>query len=207
MEAQSKPDSERLCRFCFENTLTVKNPLISPCDCKGSQQFIHLQCLNRWRQLNPSMNMSTCFVCKTQYTIECIYLLEKLPKNTLLYKPLQYPYVWYTLHHYVAIVMSLSINNNDRTVSMYSLLWNQELVFHGLFMLFVVYHFQVHKKKRYIDHWGREYRWIAFPFHFFLLFLCYMNNTSWAILTSGLYLPIFWKTHVQILQEINEEDS
>ncbi len=40
------------CRFCLleEDTSTIhKNPLISPCDCKGSLKYVHLDCLTRWQ--------------------------------------------------------------------------------------------------------------------------------------------------------------
>ncbi|CAH1759270.1 5352_t:CDS:2, partial [Entrophospora sp. SA101] len=29
-----------------------KNKLISPCRCKGSLQYVHLECLNKWRKSN-----------------------------------------------------------------------------------------------------------------------------------------------------------
>ena len=37
-----------LCRVCYGDENTVENPLISPCICKGSMQYIHYICLKSW---------------------------------------------------------------------------------------------------------------------------------------------------------------
>jgi hypothetical protein len=206
MELNSKPNSERSCRFCFEATITLANPLVSPCECKGSQQFIHLYCLNRWRQQNPSTNMINCFVCKTPYTIELIYRLEQLPQLTYLYLPLQYPYVWFIIYHYVAMVFSVSLQSH-KNISPVEQMKDYELLFHGLFFLFALFHFKVNKKSKYLRHWGREYRWVAFPFHLLILFFSSYYPNSYTLLTSGLYLPIHWRTHIMILREMNIEDN
>lgn len=43
------------------------NPLITPCLCKGSLEFVHRQCLERW--LNES-NQNKCDICQYQYIVE-----------------------------------------------------------------------------------------------------------------------------------------
>lgn len=55
------------CRFCHETTDTKSNPLITPCLCKGSLEFVHRQCLERW--LNES-NQNKCDICQYQYLVE-----------------------------------------------------------------------------------------------------------------------------------------
>lgn len=40
--------NEHSCRVCLNNEETVENPLISPCFCKGSMKFIHLECAQKW---------------------------------------------------------------------------------------------------------------------------------------------------------------
>lgn len=42
-------DDEKICRFCFEGE--EEGPLISPCDCRGDQKYVHLQCLRRWQRM------------------------------------------------------------------------------------------------------------------------------------------------------------
>ena len=45
---------EKKCRFCFE----IKEPLISVCECKGTNKWIHEKCLKEW-QLYTILNQST----------------------------------------------------------------------------------------------------------------------------------------------------
>ena len=37
------------CRICMENNMSdPNNPLINPCDCRGTQGLIHVDCLRHW---------------------------------------------------------------------------------------------------------------------------------------------------------------
>ena len=38
-------EEEKLCRFCFEGE--EEGELLSPCNCKSGQQYVHLKCLRR----------------------------------------------------------------------------------------------------------------------------------------------------------------
>ncbi|XP_046823419.1 E3 ubiquitin-protein ligase MARCHF3 [Vespa crabro] len=51
-----------VCRICHTNT--VKEPLVSPCRCKGTLAYVHLSCLERW--LNQSCR-SYCELCHYQF--------------------------------------------------------------------------------------------------------------------------------------------
>ncbi|OXU23703.1 hypothetical protein TSAR_004234 [Trichomalopsis sarcophagae] len=58
------PDSRSsLCRICRASSWT-KEPLISPCRCKGTQAHVHLSCLERW--LNQSCR-NYCELCSFRY--------------------------------------------------------------------------------------------------------------------------------------------
>jgi len=39
---------EKICRICLESECIKENPLIVPCNCKGTMQYVHLNCLKRW---------------------------------------------------------------------------------------------------------------------------------------------------------------
>ena len=41
-------DEDVLCRFCWDNTNTVENPLLSVCKCSGGVGFVHYTCLKYW---------------------------------------------------------------------------------------------------------------------------------------------------------------
>jgi hypothetical protein len=69
---------ERACRYCFGDD--SEGPLISPCDCKGGQKYVHLDCLRRWQRMvlvsqstHPAFQRDderhqVCNVCKGKYT-------------------------------------------------------------------------------------------------------------------------------------------
>ena len=38
------------CRICFMTENTQNNPLISPCDCRGTLKYVHQNCLQHWRE-------------------------------------------------------------------------------------------------------------------------------------------------------------
>ena len=95
----------KTCRFCYEqeteeNTEASNpfgiiskekkqiNPLLSPCDCKGSIQYIHKQCLKKWVNKSHQTNIK-CSICKSDYTSKrvkrkFVHLVFKLLR--LLYK-------------------------------------------------------------------------------------------------------------------------
>jgi hypothetical protein len=62
-------DDEKTCRFCLESTTTEKNQLVSPCNCKGSIEYIHTKCLLRWRISNLNNIINNCSICKSYFNI------------------------------------------------------------------------------------------------------------------------------------------
>lgn len=48
------------CRYCFESN----GNLISPCDCSGSQLFVHIACIKEWMELSGQIN---CRICGSQF--------------------------------------------------------------------------------------------------------------------------------------------
>ena len=57
------------CRICFEEDY-IEN-FITPCLCRGTNKYVHEQCLQNWRIMaeNPN-NVTTCPSCKFKYIIE-----------------------------------------------------------------------------------------------------------------------------------------
>ena len=47
--------SLEVCRICYDSGEEA-NPLISPCKCSGSMQYVHLQCLRKWMDGRLSVN-------------------------------------------------------------------------------------------------------------------------------------------------------
>ena len=77
----AEPDDEEdevLCRYCFEGP--EAGELLSPCECKGGQKWVHLSCLRRWQRMvlvsqptHPAFyerdpRHHECNVCKSKFT-------------------------------------------------------------------------------------------------------------------------------------------
>lgn len=69
---------EMQCRICLLEGNQEGDPLISPCECKGSIKFVHVQCLRHW--INGRLNLNSeqqrsafffkqiyCELCKVPY--------------------------------------------------------------------------------------------------------------------------------------------
>jgi putative AlgH/UPF0301 family transcriptional regulator len=61
----------KLCRICLEEE-AQGDVLISPCNCKGTQEFVHKSCLIKWQevaiaQANPRRAFA-CSVCKSVFS-------------------------------------------------------------------------------------------------------------------------------------------
>ncbi|GAA0144029.1 hypothetical protein LIER_04576 [Lithospermum erythrorhizon] len=55
------------CRICLEHHQQNDDELISPCMCKGTQQFVHRSCLDHWRSVKEGFAFSHCTTCKAQF--------------------------------------------------------------------------------------------------------------------------------------------
>jgi hypothetical protein len=65
------PDA-RVCRFCLSSAETEKSgPLVAPCQCRGTSQWVHLGCLRRWQHasLQHGTLESSCRVCKHRFQL------------------------------------------------------------------------------------------------------------------------------------------
>jgi len=64
------------CRICFDGE-TEGDPFISPCLCRGTSKYVHISCLDTWRQFNrDGPGFSRCMECNNEYIIKRKYPLE-----------------------------------------------------------------------------------------------------------------------------------
>eukprot|EP00960_Hanusia_phi_P049426 759547-Hanusia_phi.AAC.3 len=60
-------------RICFEAESDSSNALVSPCNCKGTQRYVHTNCLKRWQRTALSQPNSKraviCSVCNSIYSM------------------------------------------------------------------------------------------------------------------------------------------
>ena len=80
--------AEVACKICLMDGFTEENPMITPCTCKGTMRYIHLECLQRWlnskittRERGNSRSYSwkalECSLCKTSFP-SAVIIKEKL---------------------------------------------------------------------------------------------------------------------------------
>ena len=86
------------CRICFEPE-TLDDPFISPCMCKGTSKYVHRNCLEKWRQVNPENSLARrqCGEC------HCEYRIHRETRNI--------PYIWYILefiHNYNCFIFVIA---------------------------------------------------------------------------------------------------
>jgi len=83
--SSEQPEHNAACRICLMDSSDgneAEDPLIRPCECKGSIEYIHLDCLRHWINGRLQINMDgngeapkgtyffrplTCELCKTTY--------------------------------------------------------------------------------------------------------------------------------------------
>ncbi|KAM9408870.1 E3 ubiquitin-protein ligase MARCHF7 isoform 2-T2 [Pholidichthys leucotaenia] len=64
-----------LCRICQMAEKTLSNPLIQPCGCTGSLQYVHQECIKRWllSKISSGTNLeavTTCELCKEKLSLK-----------------------------------------------------------------------------------------------------------------------------------------
>jgi hypothetical protein len=88
--SRNKEDDTRCCRICLlEGPGDDDDPLIAPCDCKGSIEYVHLGCLRHWirGRLNlPDTPMGSyfyrplpCELCKSVYPTQIMQDSDRVP--------------------------------------------------------------------------------------------------------------------------------
>ncbi|KAG2564325.1 E3 ubiquitin-protein ligase MARCHF1-like [Panicum virgatum] len=66
-DEETDGSSAACCRICLEAESEIGDELISPCMCKGTQQFVHRSCLDHWHSVKEGFAFSHCTTCKAQF--------------------------------------------------------------------------------------------------------------------------------------------
>jgi hypothetical protein len=194
--------SEILCRFCLSTKNDSLNPLISPCQCKGSMEFVHLRCLNRWREIDVLRNGRICLLCLTKYT-DCIEF-EIIPKtDSLTYYVLSYPGLLLLYYNAVYILVLNDLENRDEFRNakfFYSL---SLYFFTFLYSILFQKSWQVKNKQLYWKQLKTIWTPCYFLFQFYSFYL--LEQQTFFI---GPFLPfsvgLSWHMHKRFLQNINK---
>ena len=71
-----------VCRFCLVEYEHPANPLMEPCECKGSVAFVHKKCIQQWRNTTTNRkSIQVCQLCLTDFKLPLRYANESIPEE------------------------------------------------------------------------------------------------------------------------------
>ena len=158
-----------MCRICLDEEDTL-DELISPCRCSGSSKYVHIDCLQKWRNTSRGQRgENICMECHTEYIIRKTHDRESVIniRTTVLFQ----------LIYYTPAIISLIIYLNDENGDFITLLDGG--VSHTKQKCISFYDRYIHKNytsctplsvKGYID---EGYNGIIYPFYFSMLLSIY----------------------------------
>eukprot|EP00747_Dinoflagellata_sp_TGD_P017385 gnl/TRDRNA2_/TRDRNA2_125793_c0_seq1.p2 gnl/TRDRNA2_/TRDRNA2_125793_c0~~gnl/TRDRNA2_/TRDRNA2_125793_c0_seq1.p2 ORF type:complete len:162 (+),score=4.14 gnl/TRDRNA2_/TRDRNA2_125793_c0_seq1:91-576(+) len=69
------------CRICMESKPVER--LISPCNCRGTMKYVHVECLQHWRATCTSkLSKYRCDQCHGEYSISCVGFRHTLMRSS-----------------------------------------------------------------------------------------------------------------------------
>lgn len=195
-----RDNEPNICRFCLDSGETPKNPLISPCSCKGSVEFIHLVCLNKWRIQNPERNREACNLCSVAYRIPSLYDIEKMPGGSITYYLLDSSLILSIILNYIGIILYIS---SSHIVSLKEIFYVIQFMHHGIQLYFMYRLFNVRKQQEYFQYWIKEKRYLLVPFHGVILCIALCQNPILGLVSSSLCINVYWMNHIEVLHLMN----
>lgn len=205
------------CRICLESD-EIGN-LISPCNCRGSSQWVHTECLNEWRNTNINTRSNRqCEICLFNYIISSAERKETFIISIHDYK---YPFFEFFLSMFITfvfgnLIMFIDSQNDFETIKFFKLdhlndkfnfdddTWFIWTYYQGLssFILNIIFFslfnimscFKVIRKKKYF------YKMIimnlsCFLYTFNFIFFIYISKMARSTSLLGFWSPLFVSFH------------
>jgi hypothetical protein len=174
-----------ICRICFEPN-RKNNPLITPCSCKGSSEFVHSKCLEKWHSIEPDKGL-TCSVCKDILCTETI--METIPEYTHWNILITHPYLMFIGYNYLSLIFKIPVDQSNWT-------------FFAFYICAIYLNFKINNPQRYIQSWKNKESYLLLISHLLTLS---MHSTS-PILTSFtnvILATVYVHRHIEILHNLN----
>lgn len=191
------------CRICLAQRDSKSNPLLSPCDCRGSVRYIHLHCLNHWRYIDMGKNGERCELCNAEYTIREIPIQEVIPrKDTPTAYILRYPIVLSVGIHY-GVIFIMTFRYPPSHVWMPNcdyIIWQDAFMFSYLCLLST--QFKVRQPGLYRRIADKQKAFALFSLHILCMWLLHEEYLVFGPVANAL-LGFYWKLHMDTLQDMN----
>lgn len=208
------------CRICLESD-EIGN-LISPCNCRGSSQWVHTECLNEWRNTNINTRSNRqCEICLFNYIISSAERKETFIISIHDYK---YPFFEFFLSMFITfifgnLIIFIDSNYDFQSIKLFKLdhlnnkihfekdQWFIWTYYQGLsaFILNIIFYslfntlslFKVIRKKKYF------YKMIIMNLSCFLytlnfLFFIYISKLAKSSSMLGFWSPLFVSFHCSV---------
>jgi len=190
---------EPVCRFCLEPSTDASNPLISPCPCRGTVQFVHRACLYRWMFMDADEPNDICSICKTPFLEEYLPTLEVIPPKNRIYIFLDNSTSFFLLAHY--FISFLMVKMFEKEANLYQFMLTSQVSVNITYMTLFLATARVKNWSEYINVSYRSYAWLI-GYHL-LSFYALTNGLFIISVPLGVNLNMYWRTHINTLKSVN----
>jgi len=219
------------CRFCLvdEKIGNTDNPLLSPCKCKGSAEFVHVECLEKWRSTDTTSKQHyICPVCNTKYNSDLVLFKEIVPdlQRSFTIKLMLNPLIIPLLINYLYLCLvsestSIMLCNMKKNETNYICQYDKGIEYAYNTEYFYIYYYalqilhtsvytglycalfsNVESKRRYLRH---SLKFIYLPL-FHLINISFIQR--YMILSGTIHqflMPFYIKRHIDILKSMNDK--
>jgi hypothetical protein len=190
------------CRICLE----TGNALINPCSCKGSAEYVHTSCLEKWRGLDKDLKKHTyCDVCNSKYNTNLVFCIESIPdyNNSATIKFFINPFFVSGATYVLFLFILLCTGGKDEVELKRLFLTLEYFITGSYFGLYINLFSVVNKKYRYLIHINKSL--ILLPVsHIFVLSFSNSYPVPASIL-NHIILSQYLFSHIRILNSMNQE--
>jgi RING-variant domain len=133
------------CRICFE-TEEATNKLLTPCDCRGTVQFIHHDCIFKWITSTTNQRFRNyCMICGGKYSLPVIWRIEDDVSSSLYYTLFSNPIIQSVSLEFIFLHLSTRIVHTN---NLYLMSFISYLLFNFAYLGTLLY--KVKEKRIYI---------------------------------------------------------
>lgn len=188
-----------VCRFCLESKNTKRNPLIEPCECRGSIQYVHAYCLLRWRRIDPARNAQICLLCMTPYTIGLSGLVEQVPDDMAFsHLLLRFPILVCLVVNY-GFLFHLLFFEQSQIILFFPA---YQALFQLSYLVLFVKNWKVQNKVLYWQEWSHVSTTLLILAHIGCNGFLFTGHYG-AIVPLNVVLGLYWQRHKNILRSLN----
>ena len=194
----------RQCRFCLETGESAADPLLTPCECKGSVEFVHRNCLRRWASLEPSTNGRICTLCRSPFRIEVLPRLEVATGPGYEHFILTHFTIASIGYHYLVLALYSTSTNSSIAEAFYSSCLFAQLISHAVYGGMVYHLWSVVNRQMYWELFKDSQIPQVAAFHTILLVMCIATKNGLYGSCIHILWNIYWREHLQLLREVNQ---